>query len=90
MDTAALDEIREAMGEARTLDLLALVAADLNRRFGSEASQDLAFDAHAMPGTAGLFGVRMLAGVCREVEAACQSGAALHHIESMRRFNNRF
>ncbi|MGH1571253.1 Hpt domain-containing protein [Methylobacterium sp. P31] len=62
------------IGRERTLGLLSDFANDLDRRFRSEAPDDLAFDAHAMTSSAGLFGFGELACVCREVEEACRAG----------------
>ena len=73
--TAALDEIRELMGEEKTRDLLAGVAADLRARFRSDRPEDLAFDAHTTISTAGQFGFLDLSDLCREIEEACRIGA---------------
>ncbi|CAO4184911.1 Hpt domain-containing protein [Methylorubrum extorquens] len=75
MGTAALDEMRELLGEQKTLALLADLATDLRSRFGSGKAEDLASDAHVTISTAGLFGFVDLSNLCREAEEAYRSGA---------------
>lgn len=75
MGAAALDEMRELLGEQKTLALLANLAIDLRSRFGSGKAEDLALDAHATISTAGLFGFLDLSNLCREVEEAYRTGA---------------
>ena len=82
MVTAALDEIRELMGEEKALVLLADLAVDLRRRFASPRADDLAFDAHDMVSAAGLFGFVTLASLCREMEKACRAGADVRLLRS--------
>lgn len=77
MDTAALYEMRELLGEQKTLALLADLATDLRSQFESGRTEDLAFDAHATISTAGLFGFLDLSNLCREVEEAYRAGASM-------------
>lgn len=73
MNYAAFHEVRALIGTERALSLLSAFARDLGQRFGSEAPDDLAFDAHAVISAAGTFGFSELACVCREVEEACRA-----------------
>ncbi|CAO4154068.1 hypothetical protein [Methylorubrum extorquens] len=75
MDTATLDEMRELLGEEKTLARLADLATDLRSRFESGKTEDLAFDADATILTAGLFGFLDLSNLCCEVEEAYRAGA---------------
>lgn len=71
---SVFNEVRALIGTERTFGLLSDFARDLGQRFRSEAPEDLAFDAHAMTSSAGLFGFGELARVCREIEEACRTG----------------
>jgi len=75
MNPAALDEILDLLGEAKTRELLGVLADDLGKRFASEKAEVIAFDAHATISSAGTFGFVSLASVCRTVENACRAGA---------------
>ena len=77
MNPAALEEIRDLVGEEKTRDLLGGLAADLRSRFTSPSAKDLAFDAHTTISCAGMLGFVTLANLCREIEEACRAGADL-------------
>lgn len=77
MNYSALNEVRALIGTERTFGLLSDFARDLGQRFRSEASEDLAFDAHAMISSAGMLGFEELVRACRKVEEACRTGCAI-------------
>lgn len=89
MNHAAFNEVRALIGTERALGLLSDFARDLGQRFGSEAMDDLAFDAHAVISPAGTFGFSELARVCREVEEACRVDREITtlrtHLDEVRR-----
>ncbi|WP_426216430.1 PAS domain S-box protein [Methylobacterium sp. NFXW15] len=77
-ESAALDAIASTVGQERVQSLLQALAAELDARFGRESGpwlrESLAQDAHAMIAASAMLGFGDLAGLCREVEAACRDG----------------
>ncbi len=77
-ESAALDAIASTIGQERVQSLLQALAAELDARFGRESGpwlrDGLAQDAHAMIAASAMLGFADLAGLCREVEAACRDG----------------
>jgi PAS domain S-box-containing protein len=78
IDRAILDEMTAMVGRDRMGDLLAMLARELEQRFGPGAAEGgrerLMLDAHAMVSAASMVGFTGLAETCRSVEAACRAG----------------
>ena len=77
LDSSVFDEMLEMTGHERMIGLLAMLAEELDHRFGpsslSHESKQIADNAHAMISAASMVGFASLAARCREVEAACAS-----------------
>ncbi|GEP04985.1 hypothetical protein MOX02_30230 [Methylobacterium oxalidis] len=79
LDRTALTALEETIGAARLQSLLSLLAGELGERFrpGETDRTQIAHDAHAMVSAAGVLGFTGLSVLCREIEAAANSGADL-------------
>ncbi|AWN38447.1 PAS domain S-box protein [Methylobacterium radiodurans] len=77
-DRQAFAEVREMMGAKGANRLLTWLARELRDRLGADGAVPdrarLAREAHALASASGLLGFAALSDLCREVEAACDSG----------------
>ncbi|WP_236960942.1 Hpt domain-containing protein [Methylobacterium durans] len=89
-DRSALAALEENIGPVRLNGLLSLLAGELGERFrpGETDRAQIAHDAHAMVSAAGVLGFTGLSALCREIEAAANSGAdlsaSLSRLETLR------
>jgi PAS domain S-box-containing protein len=82
LDAAVLDGMRSKFGAERVDGLLDMLAGELSQRFRLSVTdrQEIAHDAHAMVSAAGMLGFGGLSELCRELEAAANSGSDLAHL----------